>query len=359
MLFFNYVGFELPNAAGDEMEDPQRDVPFTVIRAALGTFVLYGAPILAILLVLPTSQITSLGGFLDAIKTVFTVYGGHVTTAADGTVTATLTGAGKVLGDLAALGVHLGAALQRDDVDHGRRPRAGRGRLRRRRAALVRHVLRALGHADRRQPAVAASFSTVVMVLAFQLTGGNAGKYFTAVLRLAISTTTISYLLVFPALVKLRYSHPHVPRPYRVPAAREPGAWICSLLCTGWAALATVALLYPGFGTAHPDDALPEGFENARGAFERSQFVPLALLVCLGLVFYASGARTRAQRVDLPLVDETRMAPVAVLVSSARAGAPSARRGTSSRAARASSRACWPSRAACRRPATARRRPCR
>ena len=34
LLFFNYVGFELPSAAGDEMEDPQKDVPYTVLRAA-------------------------------------------------------------------------------------------------------------------------------------------------------------------------------------------------------------------------------------------------------------------------------------------------------------------------------------
>ena len=36
VLFFNYVGFELPNAAGDEMKDPQKDVPFTVLRSAIG-----------------------------------------------------------------------------------------------------------------------------------------------------------------------------------------------------------------------------------------------------------------------------------------------------------------------------------
>src|SRR5262249_52763368 len=41
VLFFNYVGFELPNAAGDEMKDPQRDVPFTVARSAVGAIVLY------------------------------------------------------------------------------------------------------------------------------------------------------------------------------------------------------------------------------------------------------------------------------------------------------------------------------
>ena len=48
LLFFNYVGFELPNAAGDEMEDPQRDVPVTVLRACITAILMYGLPILAI-----------------------------------------------------------------------------------------------------------------------------------------------------------------------------------------------------------------------------------------------------------------------------------------------------------------------
>src|SRR3954466_5499140 len=47
VLFFNYVGFELPNAAGEEMKDPQKDVPFAVLRSAAGAALLYGVPILA------------------------------------------------------------------------------------------------------------------------------------------------------------------------------------------------------------------------------------------------------------------------------------------------------------------------
>jgi hypothetical protein len=90
------------------------------------------------------------------------------------------------------------------------------------------------------------------------------------------------------------------------------GAWIVSILTTGWAALATVALLYPGFGTAHPDDALPEGFAHQRGAFEVSQFVPLAVLVLLGLLFYWSGRSTRMRRAEVPLVAaEAPIAPAA------------------------------------------------
>jgi amino acid transporter len=297
VLFFNYVGFELPNAAGDEMKDPQRDVPFTVIRSAFAAMVLYGVPILAILLVLPVSQITSLGGFIDAMKTVFTVYGGNVATAADGTVTATLTGAGKILGDLAAIGFIIALLSSGTTWIMG----ADRAQAV---AGYDGGAPRFFGYFSARwgTPVVvnvlSGVFSTIVMVLAFQLTG-NANKYFTAVLGLAISTTTIAYLLVFPALIKLRYSHAAVPRPYKVPFGNA-GAWVVSVLCTGWAALATIALLYPGFGTSKPDDALPAGW--TRGSYEASQFVPLAALIVLGLVFYALGAPTRRKLAVVPLV---------------------------------------------------------
>ena len=78
VLFFNFVGFELPNAAGDEMKDPQKDVPFTVLRAAMPRSCSTACRSW------PSSgpaatQITGLGGFIDAIKTVFTVYGGTST----------------------------------------------------------------------------------------------------------------------------------------------------------------------------------------------------------------------------------------------------------------------------------------
>src|SRR3954451_1573223 len=296
VLFFNYVGFELPNAAGDEMKDPQKDVPFTVIRSAFSAMFLYGVPILALLLVLPAKQITSLGGFIDAIKTVFTVYGGDV--AKDGT--ATLTGAGKALGDLAAIGFILALLSSGTTWIMG----ADRSQAV---AGFDGAAPRSFGYFSARwgTPVVvnilSGVFSTIVMVLAFQLTG-NANKYFTAVLGLAISTTTISYLVVFPAVIKLRYSRPNIRRPYRVPWGMK-GVWLCGVLCTFWAALATLALLYPGFGTSNPDDSLPDGWEGQRGAYELSQFVPLAALIGLGLLFYWSGRKTRAQVAEVRLAD--------------------------------------------------------
>jgi amino acid transporter len=293
LLFFNFVGFELPNAAGDEMKNPQRDVPYTVMRATVASILLYGVPILAILMVLPADQITGLGGFIDAMKSVFTVYGGEVTK--DGAV---LTGAGKVLGDLMAAGFILvllssGTTwLMGSDRTQAVAGYDGAGP-------------RALGYFSARfgTPIVvnllSGIMSTVVMVLAFGFSGGNDEKYFNAVLNVVLLFTTISYIVIFPTLIKLRYSHPHVHRPYKVPLGMA-GVWICGVLTTFWALLASLVGIFPGLGDGAVlnDSALPEGF--TRGTFELVVFIPLAATLAMGLIFYALGTKTRRQIAPKP-----------------------------------------------------------
>src|SRR4029079_17637613 len=75
VLLFNYVGFELQNAAAEEMENPQRDVPISVLRSGVMGVLLYVIPILSIILVLPAKEVTGIGGFIDAVTKVFSVYG--------------------------------------------------------------------------------------------------------------------------------------------------------------------------------------------------------------------------------------------------------------------------------------------
>jgi glutamate:GABA antiporter len=288
LLFFNFVGFELPNAAGDEMKDPQKDVPFTVLRSAITAVVLYGVPILSIIMVLPADQITGLGGFIDAMKAVFTVYGGEVT--ADG---AELTGAGQVLGDVAAAGFILvllssgttwlmGADRTQAVAGYdGAGPRVLGIFSKRFGTPIVVNFLSGI-------------VSTIVMVLAFNLTNGDAEKYFSAVLNVVLLFTTISYLVIFPALIKLRYSHGHVERPYRVPFGMA-GVWICGVLTTFWALLASAVGLFPGLGDGAllNDDALPAGF--SRGTFELVVFIPIIVTLAIGVLFYVLGRRTREQ----------------------------------------------------------------
>lgn len=276
------------------MKDPQRDVPYAVMRAALTAVVLYGVPILAIITVLPADQITGLGGFIDAMKAVFTVWGG----------------AGDTLGDLAAAGFILvllssGTTwLMGADRSQAVAGYDGAGP-------------RVLGTFSRRwgTPTVvnllSGIVSTIVMVLAFELSGGDTEKYFSAVLNVVLLFTTISYIVIFPTLIRLRYSHGDVERPYRVPFGMA-GVWVCGVLTTFWAVLASVVGLFPGlgYGSLLNDEALPEGF--SRGTFQLVVFIPLVVTVATGVIFYVLGRKTREQPPDVPIEEMIPPKPEAI-----------------------------------------------
>ena len=73
------------------------------------------------------------------------------------------------------------------------------------------------------------------------------------------------------------------------------GLWTAGILTTAWAAFTTIAIIYPGIGTAHPDDSLPSGFAGQRLEYTLTQVIPLVVMVLVGLLFYALGAPTRRQ----------------------------------------------------------------
>src|SRR2546423_1473577 len=62
LLLFNYVGFELQNGAAEEMKNPQKDVPLSVLRSGITGGLMYVIPIFCILLVLPASKVAGIGG---------------------------------------------------------------------------------------------------------------------------------------------------------------------------------------------------------------------------------------------------------------------------------------------------------
>ena len=126
----------------------------------------------------------------------------------------------------------------------------------------------------------------------WQITGGNAEKLFSTVLGLAISTTLISYIGIFPALAVLRRRLPNVARPYKAPVPV-----LISILLTALVVFSVIQLLMPGLGDAWFGDAYRP---SAWGADEKWKYlatdvVPLALFVLAGVVFWALGAKTRKE----------------------------------------------------------------
>ena len=277
VLFFNYVGFELPSAAGDEMKNPQKDVPYTVLRAAITAILLYGLPILAVIAVLPKDEITGVDGFMTAVASVFTVWGGAVHRDDEDR----------------RLRVRSGAGLERLHVADGLRPEPGRGVLRRRRAAVLGRFSAKLG-TPVNVNFLSGVISSIVFVAAALVAGGNASATFDVMIGIVLTFTTISYIVIFPALIKLRYSHPHVNRPYRVPGGMV-GVWICGVLCTFWAVFASLVAIFPGFldGKLLNDSGLPEDVSRAKYTTIAAVAIGITLLAGLALLL-ARRAHARA-----------------------------------------------------------------
>jgi amino acid transporter len=213
---YTFLGFELPSAAGEELRDPAGDVPASIVRAGALTCALYAAPVLAIVLVVPADRLTGLTGFIDALATVFTVYGEW---------------AGPV-GGLAALAfLWIPVANGLTWVMASSRTQAA--------ASLDGIGPPALGRVWARAgtplPATPAAgvVTTGTTLAAFAVAGDDNSRSFSAALALA----------------------------------------------TGWSALALAAALWPGLGTGDPDVLLPDGFAGDRLGFTLAELVPLAAVL--------------------------------------------------------------------------------
>ena len=86
------------------------------------------------------------------------------------------------------------------------------------------------------------------------------------------------------------------------------GAWICTVLPTFWALVATVFLIWPGLGVnwfgagGNPNNSLAAlNFSHQRLQYELSQIVPLAVIVVIGMVFYFLGGKAREEEVAVPI----------------------------------------------------------
>jgi len=123
---------------------------------------------------------------------------------------------------------------------------------------------------------------------------------FTVVLYMAISTTLLSYLWIFPAVLKLRYTHPHVRRPYVVPFG-SAGIWVSTILTTGWIVLGCWVAIFPG--VLEKLFNVPYNFQDSwglsRGKFELYTLGTLAVIVAFGLVGYLTGGNIRRQIVQV------------------------------------------------------------
>jgi glutamate:GABA antiporter len=256
----------------------------------------YAVPIFAILLVLPTEKVTGIGGFLDAVTETFSVYGG----AQDfllGAMTLCFVGTLLTSGAVWMIGSDRILAVAAYD---GAFP------------GFFGVFNRTFG-TPVRVNTMSGIFASAFMVVAVTAFDSGADSKFLVVLTIAISTTLISYLWVFPAAVKLRFSHPHVHRPYRVPGGKL-GMWIIGLLTTFWVALGSFVAVFPGvleelFGVSYD---FTDEWGVSRGTYEALTLGTLAVVLAIALIGYALGRSVRDKVAVIPLEADVGPAPAPV-----------------------------------------------
>jgi glutamate:GABA antiporter len=296
IALFAVTGFEAPSAASGEMHDAQRDTPVAIARGGVITALAYVLPILAIVLVTPEQQLEE-AGVLPTIRSAFDVFG-----PAAGPLVALLAvffavgllaqGAGwmvatdRIQAVAAADGAFFGGFF---------------GRFSDRLGTPV------------RMNVLSGVISTIFFVAAMLLVHGTAASIFQVVLTCAVSTLLISYLVIVPALIRLKVAHPEVPRPYAVPGGTR-----------GFVALAVIQLLFVlvgSFGAVFPGViehllGFEYSFEDEWGVsqlnYELFTIGTLVVVVAIGLVGFALAGPVRrrlreaatAERADTARADQ-------------------------------------------------------
>ncbi|MDI6868021.1 MAG: amino acid permease [Coprothermobacterota bacterium] len=255
VVVYNYMGFELMSSAGEEIKNPQKNVPKAIIFSGIVIFLLYVLGTFGILSVLPLEKISIVTGIIDSIKEVMSNFGtaGEVVSIAFGIAILYSFLANMVTWSIGANRVVASTA------EDGKLPR------------FFGHL-----HSKFKTP----DYAYIAMgILGSLLLVGNGfleespANIFWQIFALSSLIFLLPYLLMFPAFLKLRASRAEVSRPYRVPGPKWL-IWVMACLGEFFIALACIFFFMP-----------PEGTENV--LIYELQLGGLTILVLIiGLVLY-------------------------------------------------------------------------
>ena len=276
VLVFQWVGFELTSNASEEMENPQRDIPRAVTLAGIISALGYAVPIIGVILVLSGKDIVNVSGFVAGYQTVVSnTLGSGVANVLNGVVGIAVVFALLSSGVVWLMGSDRLMAI----------------------GSLAGSGPRSLGYFSKRfgtpvpVNVVSGIMASAFLIANFLITGGSLKNFFTIVLGLVISTTTFSYVLVFPALVVLRRKYPNARRPYRV-GGGVIGAWVTMLLCEAYVVGATIFSLWPNLFSDKVTGAVSVGgVDIDRGQYELTVFGATAIMLVIAVIFWAVGRR--------------------------------------------------------------------
>lgn len=211
VIVYNFMGFELMSGAGEEMHNPQRDIPRAIISAGVLIAVFYMLGTIGMLMALPVEELGLVSGIIDTLRLLLgesgfggalvTVLGiGALYTFLTNMVTWTM-GANRTAAEAAAEGELPAIFAKLHPVN--KTPTG---------AFLITGIV-----------------SSVVLVV-YGFMAGSAEDLFWTLFAFSSMVFLLPYLALFPAFLKLRRSDPATPRPYRVPGGNGLAA-VLTVVC--------------------------------------------------------------------------------------------------------------------------------
>lgn len=282
IALFAYLGFEAPNSAAGEMHNPQKDVPAAIRRGSVITMLAYVLPVLAIIWATPADEIAD-AGVLAALEAAYSVYG-----PAAGFLTV-LTALLFVFALLTQGSAWMMA------TDRMQAMAAADGAFF---GGFFGEFHEKLG-TPVRMNILSGVVSTVFAIAAMTLVEGTTASVFVVVLTVAVSTLLISYLIIIPAIMKLRADFPDVPRPYRVPGGAT-GFYVLASVVLCFIALGSWVAVFPG--TIEGLFGLEYSFADVWGVsqlnFEVFTVGTLIIVILIAVTGYHRGRGVRAAAAD-------------------------------------------------------------
>ena len=247
-LFLAFSGLEVSAAYAGEVKNPQKNYPRSIMIAAAITFFLFMLGSLSIGIVIPREEISLVGGLMEAIKSYLNSY--HLAWLLP------VLGILLVIGAVAEINSWIMGpvkALHTTSV-HGNLPPFFQNSNKH---GMPTHLLLF--------QAIIVSIASLIIL--FMPTISTSYWILTA---LSAQSYLLMYVLMFITAIRLRYTHPHIPRIYSIPHPNK-GMWIVA----GLGCIASLFGIFIGF--------VPPAQLKIGSLFVYEGFLIVSLLIMIGI----------------------------------------------------------------------------
>lgn len=211
VIVYNFMGFELMSGAGEEMENPGKDIPRAIITSGVLIAAFYLIGTIGMLMAIPLEDLGLVSGIIDTLRILFG-------TSGVGGAVVVILGVGALYSFFAnmvtwTMGANRAAAEAA--MEHELPPIFGKL------------------HKVNKTPAsafvITGIVSTVVLIV-YGFMAADSEDLFWTLFAFSSMVFLMPYLAIFPAFLKLRRIDPDTERPYRVPGGTG-FARLISIVC--------------------------------------------------------------------------------------------------------------------------------